>query len=158
VLLALVRTGRVWLLLTVRSDRYAELQGVPGLLELKRRGALYDLPPPGKAEITDAVKGPARAAGLLFAPGLQNDRTLPRALVDYIPSADALPLLQMTLSRLFEARTEKTLTWQAYQAMGGVPGAIAAHPEKVFAKLSTSAQRQLRPLVDALIRDVVRRA
>jgi hypothetical protein len=119
-LLALANTGRVWLLLTLRSDRYAELQGNPALLELKRRGALFDLPAPGEAEITDAVKGPARAAGLTFETGEHDNRTLPRALVDDTPSADALPLLQMTLSRLFEARAGLVLAWHAYEAMGGL--------------------------------------
>ena len=67
VLRALVDGGRVWLLATLRSDRYADLQLDPDLLALKRAGATYDLPPPGPAEIADVVKGPARAAGLTFA-------------------------------------------------------------------------------------------
>jgi hypothetical protein len=114
---------------------------------------------PGESEITDAVKGPARRAiGLLFEPDERDNRTLPRALVDDTPSANALPLLQMTLLRLFEARADMMLTWQAYQAMGGVPGAITAHAEKVFAALSTSARLELQPLVAALVREVVRRA
>jgi hypothetical protein len=157
-LLALANTDRVWLMLTLRSDRYAELQGNPALLELKRRGALFDLPAPGEAEITDAVKGPARAAGLIFEAGERDNRTLPRALVDDTPSADALPLLQMTLSRLFEVRAGVVLTWQAYEAMGGVPGAIASHADAVLARLSSAAGRELRPLVGTLVRDVVRGA
>jgi len=63
----LVASGRVWLLATMRSDRYTDLQLDPDLLSLKRDGATYDLPPPGPAEISDIVKGPARAAGLTFA-------------------------------------------------------------------------------------------
>jgi hypothetical protein len=157
-LLALANTSRVWLLLTLGSDRYAELQGDPALLELKRRGALFDLPAPGEAEITDAVKGPARAASLTFDAGERHNRTLPRALVDDTPSADALPLLQMTLSQLFEARAGLVLTWLAYEAMGGVPGAIASHADAVLARLSGAARSEVRPLVGALVRDVARGA
>ena len=165
-LLALASTGEVWLLLTVRSDRYAELQNSPALLELKRRGAVYDLPAPGEAEITDAVKGPARAAGLTFEPGERHDpkdisrlkaaRSLLRALVEDTPNADALPLLQMTLSKLYEARAGMVLTWHAYEAMEGVPGAIASHADTVLANLSAAARRELRHLVETLVRDVMR--
>jgi conflict system STAND superfamily ATPase len=59
---ALVATGRVWLIATLRSDRYAALQTDRDLLKLRRYGTVYDLPPPGQAEISDIVKGPARAA------------------------------------------------------------------------------------------------
>ena len=94
VLQALVEGGQIWLLATLRSDRYAELQLDPDLLALKRAGATYDLPPPGPAEIADIVKGPARAAGLTFAE--RDGRSLARVLVEAAPNADALPLLQMT--------------------------------------------------------------
>jgi WD40 repeat protein len=157
-LLALANTRQVWLLLTLRSDRYAELQNNPPLLELKRRGVVYDLPAPGEAEITDAVKGPALAAGLTFEADERRARTLPRALVDDTPGADALPLLQMTLSRLFEERAGMVLTWHAYEAMGGVSGAIASHADTEVAGLSGVARRELRRLVEALVRDVVRSA
>ncbi len=158
VLLALVESKRVWLISTIRSDRYAELQRDPALLELKRRGAAYDMPAPGEAEITDAVKGPARAAGLVFQPGDRDGRSLPYALVHETPSADVLPLLQMTLRRLFEAREGTELTWRAYQEMGGVRGAIAAHADAVLAKTSPEARRELSKLVDNLVRDVHREA
>jgi len=114
----LVASGRVWLLATMRSDRYTDLQLDPDLLSLKRDGATYDLPPPGPAEISDIVKGPARAAGLTFAE--RDGRSLARVLVEALPNADALPLLQMTLSQLFERRNGETLGFEAYDAIGGI--------------------------------------
>ena len=154
VLRALVGGGRVWLLATLRSDRYADLQLDRDLLALKRAGATYDLPPPGPAEIADIVKGPARAAGLTFAE--RDGRSLARVLVEAAPNADALPLLQMTLAQLFERREGAELTFAAYEAMGGVEGAIAAYADGVFARVPPAAQRELDPLVRALVRDVVR--
>lgn len=82
---ALVDGDRVWLLATLRSDRYADLQLDGGLLALKRAGATYDLPPPGPAEIADIVKGPARAAGLTFAE--RAGISLARVLVEAAPKA-----------------------------------------------------------------------
>jgi hypothetical protein len=153
---ALVTSGRVWLLATMRSDRYTDLQLDPDLLATKRDGATYDLPPPGPAEISDIVKGPARSAGLAFA---ERDRSsLARVLVEAVPNADALPLLQMTLSQLFERREGETLGFSAYDAIGGIEGAIAAHANAIFTAAPASVQRELDPLLRALVRDVSRRA
>jgi eukaryotic-like serine/threonine-protein kinase len=151
----LVASGRVWLLTTMRSDRYADLQVDPELLTLKRNGATYDLPPPGPAEITDIVKGPARAAGLTFAE--RDGRSLARVLSEAVPNADALPLLQMTLSQLFERRDGETLGFGAYDAIGGIEGAIAAHADTVFASASAAVRRELDPLLRMLVSDVSRR-
>jgi Novel STAND NTPase 1 len=81
----LVNGGRVWLIATLRSDRYAEFQLDANLVGLKRVGAIQDLPPPGPAEIADVVKGPARAAGLAF--GERNGTSLARVLVEAAPNA-----------------------------------------------------------------------
>lgn len=154
VLRALVGGGQAWLLATLRSDRYADLQLDRDLVALKRAGATYDLPPPGPAEITDIVKGPARAAGLAF--GERAGGSLARVLVEAAPNADALPLLQMTLAQLFERREGAELTFAAYEAMGGVEGAIAAYADSVFARIAPVAQRELKPLIRVLVRDVAR--
>ena len=103
VLRALVNSGRVWLIATLRSDRYAELQRNPDLLALKRDGATYDLPPPGPAEIADIVKGPARAAGLSFDE--QEGKSLARELIEAVPNADAL------LRRIYHIGYSESLGW-----------------------------------------------
>ncbi len=154
VLRALVDGGRVWLLTTLRSERYTDLQLYPDLLALKRAGATYDLPPPGPAEIADIVRGPARAAGLSFDE--LDGVSLARVLVEAVPNADALPLLQMTLAQLFERRQGAELTFAAYHAMGGVHGAIAAYADGVFARVPPAAQSELDLLVRALVREVGR--
>jgi hypothetical protein len=120
VLRALLESSRVWLITALRSDCYAELQFDQDLLFLKRAGAHYDLPPAGSAEIADVVRGPARAAGLRFAE--RDSSSLSRVLIEAAPNADALPLLQMTLARLFERRESAELTFEVYESMGGVEG------------------------------------
>lgn len=62
----------------------------------------------------------------------------------------------MSLARLFDERQNKTLTLDSFDHMGGVDGAIAAHADEVFAKLSSNARHELKPLVGALTRDVAR--
>ena len=151
---SMVEQAGVWLIATLRSDRYADLQTQPDLLALKRVGSVCDLPPPGKAEIGEIVRGPAAAADLVLED--DDDRSLARELADAAPSADALPLLQMCLARLFEKRRDKTLTLKSFDNMGGIDGAIAAHAGEIFAKLSSNARHELQPLIGALTRNVTR--
>ena len=54
---ALVENEVAWVIATLRSDRYDEFQRDPDFVELRKRSALFDLPPPGASEIADIVKG-----------------------------------------------------------------------------------------------------
>ena len=51
-----------------------------------------------------------------------------------------------------------TLTWQAYEAIGGVSGAIATHADAVLADLLPAVRSELPDLVGKLTRDVTREA
>ena len=146
---ALVESETTWVIGTLRTDRYADLQLNPDLLELRRRGTMYDLPPPGPSEIADIIKGPARAAGLEFEE--IDGQSLAKVINAAVIGADALPLLQMTLARLFDARDGRKLTFAAYDAMGGLEGAIAAHAEAVFDTVSPEGQAMLDALLRALV-------
>jgi WD40 repeat protein len=65
----------------------------------------------------------------------------------------ALALLQFCADRLWEARdrTWRRLTWDAYRALGGVEGALAAHADNVLASLSPAQQRACRSLFLRLV-------
>jgi WD40 repeat protein len=152
---ALVTTSQVWLVLVMRSDRYPDLLRDKDLLALTNEGATFSLPLPGSAEITDIVRGPARMAGLELEE--KGQRSLADELVKAIPGGDALPLLQMTLARLFDGREGQLLTLDAYDAMGRVDGAIAAYADGVVEGLDKSAWAELPILIGTLVRDVARR-
>ncbi|MEZ5828256.1 MAG: hypothetical protein R3D30_08625 [Hyphomicrobiales bacterium] len=149
---ALVENEVAWVIATLRSDRYEDFQGDPDFVELRKRGALFDLPPPGASEIADVVKGPARSAGLVFEE--RDGIPLSKVTAAEVSGADALPLLQMTLAQLFAARKTETLTYAAYEEMGGLEGAIAAHAEAVFATISPSAQEGLDALLRTLVSEI----
>lgn len=147
----LVESETTWIIATLRSDRYPDLQLNKDFLELRRRGVMYDLPPPGPSEISDIIKGPSRAANLEFE---YEGQSLATVLRDEVRGGDALPLLQMTLSRLFDARNGNKLTFKAYRAMGGLEGAIAAHADAVFETVSPAGQATLDALLRALVADI----
>ncbi len=71
-----------------------------------------------------------------------------------IPCRNTLPLLRVTLARLFEARDGNTLTFEAYESMAGLEGAIAARAEEVFSAASPAAQKTLDAVLRSLVADM----
>jgi tetratricopeptide (TPR) repeat protein/NADPH-dependent 7-cyano-7-deazaguanine reductase QueF-like protein len=135
----LCRSGRVWVVTTLRADLYERYIAIPELLALKTEGASHDLQPPGPAELAEIVRAPAKAAELVYEVDA-NGRSLDERLLADAERADILPLVQFTLNRLFEERIEVDgeirLTYAAYEAMGGLDGAINHEAERALARLS----------------------
>ena len=65
-LAGLVRSGRVFVLATLRSDFYPRYQEFPDLIELAKPSGKFDLRPPTPYEIGNMIRLPAEAAGLHF--------------------------------------------------------------------------------------------
>lgn len=95
-------------------------------------------------ELRDAVEKPAQLpdVGLSFDDGLVADIVFALRGHDKALTG-ALPLLQFALDRLFQERTERILTRESYEAMGGIGGAIGSHSEAVFTALPQAAQEKL---------------
>ena len=131
----LARSGEVWVIATLRNDFYPRLFDQPVLLALKANGRQYDLGPPSGKELHDIITGPARAAGLRFE--ADPDRHgLDQTLLDEAgDQAAALPLLEFTLDRLYRERdrNQRLLTYRAYDALGGLEGALTTTAEEAFA-------------------------
>ena len=141
VLAVLARSGRAWVLATLRSDFYARLEEIPELIELTRGHGTYQLPALVPAEITALIRQPAQAAGLSYEEDPVKGR-LDDVLRDAaVRDPRALPLLEFTLEELYGRRTEAGLmTHAAYQEIGGMEGAIARRAEEIFSQLDAEAQ------------------
>ena len=153
-LAALVATGRVWLVATLRADLYAALLDIPSLKRLKDAGASYDLAPPGAAELAEIVRAPAAAAGLVFETDPASDETLDERLLREAERPDMLPLVQLALSRLWEAREsrgeESVLTIAAFERLGGLKGIVAEAGEAALRRLGEAEAAKLAPLIREL--------
>jgi tetratricopeptide (TPR) repeat protein len=164
---ALAASGQVVVIATLRSDVYADFTRSPGLLALKEAGHTQDVITPGAAEIAQIVEAPAAAAGLTFGVvDAASGERLNDVIVRAASGHDALPLLQFTLSRLFDAMRERlaaagkslgsassedlVLTPADYDAFGGLEGAIGERAEETFRALDPAAQEQLPRLLRAL--------
>lgn len=153
-LAALVSSGAVWVLCTLRSDFYAQWSALlPRTFALKEGAGQYDLLSPGAAEIGQMIRQPARMAGLRFEEDQQTGERLDDILRDAAVREPAvLPLLEFTLDELYKRRTsDGLLTLEAYRELGGVEGALAHRAEEVFAALPLQVQSSLPGVLSALV-------
>ncbi len=150
---ALARSGRVWVICTLRSDFYPRLANHPKVGALKEGAGQYDLMPPTASEIGQMIRLPANAAGLRF----EEDPASSERLDDMLRDAAAghreiLPLLQFTLEELYQRRTEDgVLTLAAYRELGGVEGSLAQRAETVFKQLPDAVEAELPKVLNALV-------
>jgi hypothetical protein len=153
VLSALARSGVVWVFATMRSDFYPRCGEVPELLTLKANGQ-YDLRPPSPGEISQMIRYPTRVAGLRFDEDVKfADQRLDDVLRDHaVRDPQALPLLEFTLEELYNSRAEGgVLTYAAYQALGGLEGALAKRAEDVFTALPPAAKATFSQVMSSLV-------
>jgi eukaryotic-like serine/threonine-protein kinase len=166
----LARSGRALVIATLRSDAYARLARVPGLLALKDAGETLDVATPEPAGIADIVRRPAQIAGLEFGRDQSTGQPLDETIIKTATGRDALPLVEFSLSRLYAQMLERlarrglgaaqaqpgelVLAGEDYAAFGGLEGAIAEAAERAFAAISPPAQATLPRLLRALAQAV----
>src|SRR6516165_7520885 len=144
-LAGLVRSGRVFVLATLRNDFYHWYQQFPDLIELTKPAGKVDLCPPTPHEIGNMIRLPAEAAGLHFEQEGGKSQRLDQALRDAASATpESLPLLEHVLSLLYDqqsTRGDGLLRWSDYRQLGELKGALAKHAEAVFSTLRPEEQR-----------------
>ena len=150
----LARLRLVTVVVALRSDAYAGFQALAPLVALREAGASLDLLPPTASELEEMTTRPVA----LCEPPLDFERrdghSLAAVLVADARGGDALPLLQMTLSRLAAAeatRGDGLLRFSDYRGMGA---AVTETADEALAGLDPGARKQLPNLIAGLVRDV----
>ncbi|MER0246525.1 hypothetical protein AAHZ94_32055, partial [Streptomyces sp. HSW2009] len=131
-LLAAVRRpgSQLRLVIAVRADFYGRCAEHRPLADALRTATLL-VSPMTSDELRQAIVGPAQTQGLSV------ERALTARLVEELRSeVGGLPLLSHVLLETWRRRRGRTLTTAAYEAAGGVHGAIAATAEDVCARFS----------------------
>lgn len=143
--------SRLRVVITLRADftdrplRYVDFG------ELLRQRAEFVLPLTPD-ELEQAITGPVQRVGLSLEPGL-----VAAISHDVGDEPGALPLLQYALTELFERSTSNVersvplLTKQAYQAIGGVLGALARRADELYEGLNAEGQEAARQLFLRLV-------
>ncbi|MBI4754479.1 MAG: SUMF1/EgtB/PvdO family nonheme iron enzyme [Betaproteobacteria bacterium] len=117
-LAAAVKSPHLRPVIAMRSDFYSHWPQDEVSVGLLRAGH-FPVGVPGREALKEAIVGPARAAGLTVP------ATLVKRILDETGTAPgALALVEFTLDKLYDNRRDNTLTEEAYQTVGGVPGAI----------------------------------
>jgi len=137
--------SRLRVVVTLRADFFDRpLQSVLlGKWFLARTELVIPLTP---SELERTISEPAERAGLRLEQGL-----VTTMLSDIAGQPGRLPLLQYTLTELFEQRQGRLLTLEAYQHTGGVVGALSRRAETLYQTLEPHTQVAARQLFLRLV-------
>jgi DNA-binding SARP family transcriptional activator/tRNA A-37 threonylcarbamoyl transferase component Bud32 len=135
----------VRLVSTVRADLLDRPLEHPKIGQLVGAGS-YVLGPLSPAELAQAILRPAEDAGVTVDPGV-----VAHLVAEASTHAGALPLLQFTLTELYDRRVDGVLGPSALAAIGGMGGAVGRRSEAVYLTLSDPARADARQLFDRLV-------
>ncbi|MGV9856301.1 nSTAND1 domain-containing NTPase [Streptomyces sp. NPDC003442] len=138
-------TSRLRVIIAVRADflsRCAEHH----LLAAALREATLLVGPMSPAELRQAIVKPAAAAGLIV------ERALTAKIIeDVTDRPGGLPLMSHALLETWRRSTGRALTLTAYNAAGGVAGALAQSAEDLYTQLSHDQAAGARGMLLRLI-------
>lgn len=145
-------TQKVWMIFSMRNDFYHKFTSYPNLAELKSYSILFDLPKILHSELQEIVEEPAKKAGLKWETNRQGI-PLNRAIIhDISAGVDDLPLIEFALSELYALRNENNvLTYQAYQEIGKIGGAVIQYVERLYNALSDKEKDIFYHLLSTLV-------
>jgi len=128
-------TSPVRIVASIRSDFLDRAGEHRDFFDELMRGLVF-LQPLGRSELREALVRPLDSSGYQ----LENDDLVETMLGELSTTPGALPLLQFTAAQLWDARDRraKTLTRSAYDALGGIAGALATHADRVLAEMPSA--------------------
>ncbi len=150
---ALAASGVVFVLMTLRTDFYSQIQQLPVFVDLKEADGQFDLLPTEPAEIGQIIRQPAIAAGLRFEKDPVTQEGLDEVLADQVKAEPRLlPLLEFALDELYKQRSaDGLLTFEAYRVH--LDGSIV----RALAKRADATLEDLPELPQEAFRSVMRR-
>uniref|UniRef100_UPI002FCD22DB nSTAND1 domain-containing NTPase n=1 Tax=Nocardia terpenica TaxID=455432 RepID=UPI002FCD22DB len=135
----------------MRTDRYEAFQTAPLLAEIETQ-VFDDLGPMPQALFKDVITGPAARASQAGHRLQVHHDLVDRLLTDCTEGADALPLLALTLSRLYwDYGDTGTLTLDHYTALGGIGHVVRSEVDHALAADPAQRQHQLVLLRSAFV-------
>jgi WD40 repeat protein len=155
-LAGLARSGIVWVIATMRADFWHHILDEPELMRLTERSGRVDVASPSLAEVAEMIRKPAQAAGLQFQVHSETGLGLDAVLAEHAASEQGvLPLLSFTLDTLYAEdvirRGLRELTFESYDELGGLEGAIATRAEEVAHGLPPAVRNALPGVLRALV-------
>ncbi|MGW3123707.1 nSTAND1 domain-containing NTPase [Streptomyces sp. NPDC001107] len=138
-------TSRLRVVIAVRADFLGHCAEHPALTAALQDATVL-VGPMSRDELREAVTKPAQAAGMIV------ERALTARILDEVEGEPgALPLMSHALLETWRRRKGRALTSQAYEAAGGLNGAIARTAEDVHTHLTPSQAALARRILLRLI-------
>ena len=137
--------GRVAVVLTMRSDFLGACASFPRLNDVLNTH-LVQVGPMQEDELREAINRPAYLVGCEVEPALSE-----RLLADVEGQPGALPLLQFALTEVWKKRDVRRLTLRAYEALGGVEGALEHRANEIFQRFKPEEQEFCRRIFLRLV-------
>nr|MDZ8045032.1 pentapeptide repeat-containing protein [Nostoc sp. DedQUE02] len=129
--------NKLCLIITMRADFLGKcLEQDYGGLAKKIQEHLVTVTPMIREELETAIIKPAQQVNLVVEPELVS-----QMIADVENSPGSLPLLQYTLTELWQQRTEERLTLTTYSKLGGVRGTLQTRATEVYESLSPEEQQ-----------------
>ena len=135
-------------IMTIRAD-YLDRASEDRAFSTAMTRGLFFLPPMTQPGLREALDRPLAAVGYRF-----EDETLCDEMLGALEGMkNPLPVLQFTANQLWEARDRegKKLTRAAYEALGGVAGALSTHADAVVSGMSLAEQRMAKAILMQLV-------
>lgn len=132
-------------ILVLRNDYVGYLNRLDALeLDLDQNQVVVTFTTP---ELRSAIETPAKRIGLHFEEGLAE-----RLLMDFQGDPASLSLLLFTLRRLWEQRSGRWITWEAYRKVGGGGVALERCAESLYLALPEAKKAVVKALFLKLLR------
>lgn len=121
------------LILTLRADFFSQAIASRSFRDALQQFSPELLGPMNRQELQQAIALPAQQLGVQLEDGLTE-----RIINAIYNSPGHLPLLEFALTQLWATQSDRCLTHQAYDEIGGVEESLANHAEAVYGKLRDS--------------------
>jgi WD40 repeat protein len=132
-------------LITLRADFMGQVLAHRPFADALQDACLL-MGPMTRMELHRAIEQPAEMQGAAFEAGL-----VERILDDVGEKAGVLPLLEFTLTQLWERQEDGWLAHADYEAMGCVDGALADYADQVYGELRGEEQEPVRHALVQLV-------
>ena len=147
----LVSVQCISIFMSMRSDFYNRFSFYGGLAQLKEFCVVVDIPTVGLSEIAEIIEEPAKKACLKWEIDNKGNALHERIVSDAATIKD-LPLIEFALSELYNLRDENNcLTFEAYQQIGELKGAIVAYANKFYKSLTDKERNTLSQVLSFVI-------
>jgi WD40 repeat protein len=150
-LAAALDNSRLILILSMRNDFYSAFNAKAASLAESEHLKIENVSGNLKHdELVAMIERPAKAVGLALEEGL-TELILKDVTTDGEARSATLPLLEFTLTQLWEKRRDGLLTHEAYQAIGGVTGSLARWADDAYSELPKTDQVLAESLLTSLV-------